>query len=141
MSPPLPWYKEGLRFECTGCGKCCTGQPGFVWVSPEEIDLMAQQLNLSPREFKMRYVRNRENRLCLVEKKDAEGGAACVFLKDNKCQIYQSRPVQCRTFPWWKENLSSEASWKLAAESCEGIQMSAPLISYETIEENILNNA
>ena len=22
---PEPWYKDGLRFKCTGCGDCCTG--------------------------------------------------------------------------------------------------------------------
>src|SRR5438105_3224904 len=27
-----PWYQDGLRFSCTRCGHCCTGEPGFVWV-------------------------------------------------------------------------------------------------------------
>ena len=26
------WYSEGLRFECTQCGACCSGEPGYVWV-------------------------------------------------------------------------------------------------------------
>ena len=25
-----PWYNDGLRFTCTRCGHCCTGEPGFV---------------------------------------------------------------------------------------------------------------
>ena len=36
-----PWYKEGLRFKCTECGKCCTGAPGYVWVNKEEVAEMA----------------------------------------------------------------------------------------------------
>ena len=36
-----PWYKDGLRFECTQCGACCSGEPGFVWVADEEIAGMA----------------------------------------------------------------------------------------------------
>ncbi|MFM1805538.1 MAG: hypothetical protein RL136_2417, partial [Planctomycetota bacterium] len=30
-----PWYAEGLRFECTQCGNCCSGGPGAVWFTPE----------------------------------------------------------------------------------------------------------
>ena len=28
---------RGLRFECTQCGDCCTGAPGYVWVNKAEI--------------------------------------------------------------------------------------------------------
>lgn len=132
---PLPWYQNGLNFKCTECGKCCTGQPGFVWTDNEEIKTMAAHLNLTEQAFKIRYIRNRSNRLALVEKKNAEGVHECVFLKDKKCQIYQARPKQCRTFPWWKENLNSEESWKLAAESCEGINAEASLIPYSEIQK------
>jgi len=24
----LPRFKDGLRFECQRCGKCCRGEPG-----------------------------------------------------------------------------------------------------------------
>ena len=33
-----PWYREGLRFECIRCGGCCTGFPGTVRVTNEEIE-------------------------------------------------------------------------------------------------------
>src|SRR5262249_1390597 len=36
-----PWYQDGLRFECTRCGKCCSGFPGFVWVSEAELQAIA----------------------------------------------------------------------------------------------------
>src|SRR6266404_2835548 len=36
-----PWYENGLRFECTRCGHCCTGPSGYVWVNDEEIDQIA----------------------------------------------------------------------------------------------------
>lgn len=137
-SAPLPWYKEGLRFKCTECGKCCTGKPGFIWVSKEEISAMAAFLNISQELFKRRYIRSRDNRFALIEKKTDAGDVACVFLKDKKCEVYQSRPAQCRTFPWWKENLNTEESWKLAAEGCEGINMDAPLIPYSEIVQSIL---
>src|SRR5207248_8895996 len=36
-APPGPWYQDGLAFTCTRCGKCCTGEPGFVWVTDDEL--------------------------------------------------------------------------------------------------------
>ena len=36
-----PWFREGLKFACTGCGDCCTGEPGYVWVNKAEIEAMA----------------------------------------------------------------------------------------------------
>lgn len=128
---PLPWYKEGLRFKCTECGKCCTGSPGYVWVTDDEMSSMAAVLNISVELFKRKYVRQRDNRYALVEKKSEDN--ACIFLKDKKCLVYQARPKQCRTYPWWKENLHSEESWKIAAESCEGISFEAPVVPLSEI--------
>ncbi|MBS0634094.1 MAG: YkgJ family cysteine cluster protein [Verrucomicrobia bacterium] len=135
QDPALPWYKEGLRFKCTECGKCCTGAPGFVWITQEEMEAMARHLAISVDLFKRRYVRIRNNRLCLVEKKSENN--ACIFLEGKRCQIYQVRPKQCRTFPWWKENLHSEESWNVAARDCEGINDEAPIVPLSQITEQL----
>lgn len=34
-----------------------------------------------------------------------------------------ARPTQCRTFPWWPQNLISDYDWQLAARECEGITL------------------
>ena len=55
--PPMsaePWFKDGLRFQCTGCGDCCTGAPGFVWVNGQEIAALAARLGQSVEEFEGR---------------------------------------------------------------------------------------
>ena len=134
---PLPWYQEGLNFKCTECGKCCTGAPGFVWVTEAEMETLATQLNLSLAVFKRKYTRQRDNRYSLTERISPNGEHDCVFLKDRKCTVYQARPKQCRTYPWWKENLKSPESWKLAAEECEGINLQAPLIPYADIKKQM----
>ena len=41
------WYSEGLRFECTQCGACCSGEPGYVWVDEAEIAAMANEMKMS----------------------------------------------------------------------------------------------
>ena len=129
----LPWYKDGLRFKCTECGKCCSGSPGYVWTNAEEIEAMAGVLKISVDLFRKKYTRQCDNRIALIEKKTMNGEFDCIFLKDKKCTVYQARPQQCRTFPWWVHNLNSEESWKLAAEECEGINDQAPLFPYSQI--------
>lgn len=127
-----PWFKEGLRFKCTECGKCCTGEPGFVWITEEEIKQMALFLKIPIDDFVRRYVRNIFGRLSLIENKV---NFDCVFLKDKRCQIYEARPQQCRNFPWWKENLESKESWNEASKRCEGINHpDAPLVFLKEIE-------
>ena len=52
-----PWYRDGLAFECTRCGACCTGAPGYVWVSTDEIETLAQFRGESTEQFSRRFVR------------------------------------------------------------------------------------
>jgi uncharacterized protein len=129
-----PWYADGLRFQCTECGQCCTGAPGYTWVSEEEIATIAYHLNLSLKEFSKRYLRRVMGRQALLELPRTYD---CIFLKDKKCQIYSVRPKQCRTFPWWRQNLSSPEAWEEAAKHCEGINPMAPLVPGEVIQEQL----
>src|SRR5579872_2352520 len=113
MSDPLPWYKDGLRFECTQCGQCCTGGPGFVWVNEKEIESIAKFLKISEEEFLRLYTRKIGQRYALLENPK---NFDCVFLKNKVCQVYGARPKQCRTFPWWAEHLKSAKDWKETAK-------------------------
>lgn len=130
-----PWYANGLNFKCTECGQCCTGAPGYIWVNDQEIEQIAAHLNLSIEEFAQRYLRRVKGRFSLNEHPKTFD---CAFLKDKKCQIYSVRPTQCRTFPWWPKQLKSERDWQEAAQCCEGIQLNAPLVPFETIEQQRL---
>lgn len=129
-----PWYAEGLRFECTGCGQCCTGSPGYTWVSDKEIVEIAQYLKITIDEFSEKYLRVVKDKISLLEHHRTYD---CVFLKDKKCEIYPVRPKQCRTFPWWPQNLKSLADWKEAARHCEGIRFDAPVVPISTIHEQL----
>ena len=130
-----PWYKKGLRFHCTECGGCCTGAPGYVWITGEDITNLSTYLKISRAEFLKNYTREIFTRRSLRE--DSKN-YDCVFLKDKRCSVYPARPKQCRTFPWWKEHLSSESSWLEAKKHCEGIDHEeAPLISVQEIEKHL----
>lgn len=129
--PQKPWYAKGLHFACTGCGKCCTGGPGYTWVSIAEIRAMAEYLRMTIDTFGKKYLRQIGDRYALLEK---QPNYDCVLLNGKQCAVYPVRPTQCQTFPFWPGALRSAEGWKETAASCEGIHDSAPLIALEEIE-------
>ncbi len=52
-------------------------------------------------------------------------GDACVFLEDNRCRIYPKRPLQCRSYPFWPEVVTTEKGWRMEARRCEGMDTGA----------------
>jgi uncharacterized protein len=120
MSTPeteAPWYQDGLAFSCTRCGACCTGAPGYVWVSPDEISRLAEFRGLSITEFSTRFVRKVGRRFSLIEKP----GGDCIFWdKTAGCTVYPARPVQCQTWPFWPENVESQEKWDRVRSVCPG---------------------
>lgn len=112
-----PWYHEGLRFTCTQCGDCCTGSPGFVWVSPEEIRRIAEYKGLSLGEMQIHHLRYVGAKVSLREFPNGD----CTFLDaQRKCTVYPVRPDQCQTWPFWNSNLVDEAAWKETQAACPG---------------------
>jgi len=113
-----PWYAMGLRFDCSQCGDCCTGAPGYVWVNKEEIADLATHQGVTVPEFEAKYVRRVGIRKSLVEYSNGD----CVFFdgKARKCTVYHARPKQCRTWPFWQSNVASPEAWKQTCEACPG---------------------
>jgi Fe-S-cluster containining protein len=114
-----PWYRDGLRFRCTQCGNCCTGAPGFVWVNGQEIRALADRLGFeSPEAFEDLYVRKIGIRKSLKEFPNGD----CVFFDTDsrKCTVYEDRPRQCRTWPFWPSNLKSPKDWEWVCGVCPG---------------------
>ena len=111
------WYADGLRFQCTQCGNCCTGPPGVVWFTSDEGRAMAAELGVDESEFYRSFARKVDNRWSLREHKTSHG-YDCIFLDRTSmpgkavCGVYASRPMQCRTWPFWPEMLKSRASWE-----------------------------
>jgi len=114
-----PWYAAGLRFACTRCGDCCRGGPGTARATDEEVRALAEHVGLDEHAFRDRYTRRlASGGTTLRERPDH----ACVFWHSREgCLVYAARPRQCRTWPFWRANDSSEAHWTRAAQSCPGI--------------------
>ncbi len=116
-SKRTPWYYEGLAFTCTQCGDCCTGAPGYVWVTREEMRALADFRGETLDEFTTQFVRQVGRRYSLIEKP----GGDCVFWnREVGCTVYEARPTQCRTWPFWSENIASRAHWEHTCKVCPG---------------------
>jgi uncharacterized protein len=118
MSKKPPWYRDGLRFQCTGCGDCCTGAPGFVWVNKDDIAALAAEVGMDVDGFEAKFVRAIGARKSLVEYKNGD----CVFFDNvtRKCRVYAARPRQCRTWPFWESNIRTPEAWAQTCEACPG---------------------
>jgi Fe-S-cluster containining protein len=123
-----PWFAAGLRFECSGCGDCCRGA-GYVWVDRSERKSIGALLGLELDDFDRRYTRLVDRRRCLTDGDEGD----CIFWQ-GRCLVYAKRPKQCRTFPFWRENLRDPATWGIAAEACPGMNR-GPLFDRHEIEE------
>lgn len=138
----LPWYdrgsEAGLDFGCTGCGRCCQ-MDGDVWLAPEEVTNISDRLNISTSKFEESYSRDRRKEtetdnqpwLCLL-RGDGIGGVAamdvaggCVFLDpvSRQCKIYDVRPVQCSTYPFWPSLLEDREAWDEEAVLADEVQV------------------
>jgi len=129
------WYAAGLHFECLQCGRCCSGPAeGYIWVSKPEIRLIASHLNMSVGELKQKFLRRVGWRMTIAEDPHSRD---CVFLQKTRqgkgCIIYPVRPRQCRSWPFWPNNLVSPNAWNSTAQNCPGINR-GPFYSPEQIQ-------
>jgi len=154
------WWSsdEGLTFGCTGCGRCCQND-GVVWLDTDEFADLCYSLKLSHEEVLDKYSDQIMSGWVKLKNKPAEKGAdeadRCIFLDEDgrKCTIYESRPVQCRTYPYWPKLLFNSSAftaqavmpddapsgpyWSATAGGCEGINhANATKVSPKQIHRN-----
>lgn len=125
------FFDKGICFECTNCGSCCTGEPGIIYVNEEEISVIAEFVDVQREIFVQRCLYPFQDSYSIQESADGR----CIFY-ENGCAIYPVRPMQCRTFPFWFQNMRSEQSFEEVTLRCPGIGK-GPLYSKETILECI----
>ena len=165
----LQWFRDqtSLPFSCTACGKCCKTK-GKVYMTPEEHGRAATLLKISKEDFIQEYVSHiipdgdNGDWVRLMEKPSnsdndpniTEKSHGCIFLNDdNTCQIYEARPIQCSTYPFWPQILKSKEAWNhevrradndnrpdlppwsAEAGGCEGMKIIEE--SEDTIEEGV----
>jgi len=131
LSPGRSFFKDGIRFKCQGEGKCCVsrGNYGCVYLSFKDRRRLAAHFKISTTEFTARYTKKSDG-LYELNYTDRD----CPFLEDNCCIVYQARPWQCRTWPFWPENMDKTVWEREVALYCPGVGKGR-LYSAEEIEE------
>lgn len=88
---------------CEDCqARCCTGESGYIYVSKAEIKAIAKLLKMDERDFVQKYLFKKMYKYSIKERKNGDS-YECIFYDaaSNGCTIYDARPLQCRTFPFW----------------------------------------
>lgn len=113
------WHETGINFECIACGKCCGGEPGFIWVNDKEIKLISEFLAISEDEFRKTYLVKVMGKYSIKEQKNYD----CIFLdkESRKCKIYKVRPDQCSRYPFWNSLLEDKKLWNYYSKKCPGM--------------------
>ena len=129
-------FTDSLHFSCIRCSSCCRHEGGYVYLSENDLKLLENMLKMPLAALINTWCRwipyvNFTERLALKEKSNYD----CIFWGANEgCTVYNARPLQCRTFPFWDHVVCSEDAWKKAALYCPGIN-NGELHPKEQIEE------
>jgi Fe-S-cluster containining protein len=112
------FWSEGIRFECQGSGKCCVSRDdyGYVYLSLADQKRFAKYFKLSLKDFRKKYCERTEGFWHLTNPT-----SACQFLQDKRCTVYEARPTQCRTWPFWPENMKAKVWNEEVASFCPGV--------------------
>lgn len=98
--------------------------------------MLARHLGMSEADLRKRFLKRIGFRTSIIEDKRTND---CIFLSKSAdgcrgCAIYSVRPNQCRTWPFWNDNLGNPNDWNFAAQKCPGISR-GKLYTLEQIEK------
>ena len=119
MKPERFYDREnGLCFTCqAGCAACCKIS-GKVEISDQDVVRMAQHIGVEEHVFRQKYTRGNKKSLELEE---LETGPCVMLDANDRCSVYEVRPLQCRTYPFWDEVIANDFTWLLERDFCPGI--------------------
>ena len=126
-------YEKGIKFQCQGSANCCVsrGSYGFVFLSIKDLLKLAKFFKISLIDFKRKYCHTTND---FVHLKEIRTNGECIFLKNNKCSVYKFRPTQCKTWPFWPENMNVKMWNNEIVNFCLGIGK-GKLINKEKIDK------
>jgi len=110
---------KAIGFKCRNCAQCCRAEYGdnTVSVFPFEIRRICEKTGLMrdelviPTPSEDRDSQGNIHTFEWVLRKNRD----CIFLKEGLCEIYESRPYICKTYPFYL------LDGRLMVSECEGI--------------------
>ncbi len=120
-------FSPGACLTCDGI--CCNGEKGFIWVNKDEIKSIAAFLGIDDGDFINNYLRKQGYKHSIKELKTGDN-YACLFFDRKKtgCTIYDVRPEQCRTYPFWP---FFKTNPKVVLDECPGV-----ILKEKSVEKN-----
>ena len=105
---------------CFTCRGTCCRWVGYVWITEQEMIAIAEGRGMELGEFADTYVRAAYGKLSLQDRL-IDGEALCCMFDpiDCRCTIYELRPEQCWTFPFWEQY---KDEYHHLLEYCPGIE-------------------
>ena len=79
----------------------------------------SKYFKISLKTFKKKYCQITDGFIHLAEKDELKG--KCIFLKDKMYTVYKGRPSQCRTWPFWNDNMNTKIWNKDISVNCPGV--------------------
>lgn len=92
------------------------GQYGFVYLTLDDRRRLARTLGLRTSAFTRRYC-DFDGEYWHLKDPDED----CRFLEGTRCTVYEGRPAQCRTWPFWPENMNARTWKKDVVAFCPGV--------------------
>ena len=113
-------YKNGIKFECQGSSNCCISRNknGYVYLSNKDVLRLSKFTKLNREDFLKIYCDKTDN---FTHLKENNKDGKCQFLNNKKCSVYKARPTQCRTWPFWPENMNTKIWDEEIANFCPGV--------------------
>ena len=111
-----------------------------MYLRPEDAQIMADYHNMSVEDWLEKDCHQTiDGRYILNSDPITQ---ICIYLDENKkCTVYEARPAQCRSYPFWSENVRSDRSWKRTVSECPGLEADeAIIIDGNTIRMKILDD-
>ena len=105
---------------CQDCdGRCCRGSDGYVWLTMEELEALAEFRKMDLENFTNLYIRTADGKLALQQRK-INGEYLCCFFDpfQERCTVYPHRPEQCRTYPFWED---FQDDYRSLLRECPGV--------------------
>jgi Fe-S-cluster containining protein len=120
-------HPKALRFKCIKCGICCGDteeKTRHILLLTEEAEKIAEETRQPISAFAVK-VSGMAPYAFEMRKTVADG--KCVFLADNRCTIYQLRPLICRFYPFELKPNEADCYEFFCTAECPGVNKDKPL--------------
>lgn len=88
------------KFQCKRCNRCCEKRNGQIVLSPMDVTVISEFLDISREEFiRLKTIRVNYMFVPQIALKTYGKKEQCCFLDRTGCTIHEVSPFQCYTFP------------------------------------------